>query len=585
MRLNYAPLLFLAVTLAACSSKDDASNATDAAPAANAADTNAADLIIRGGPILTMAGDSPEYVEAVAIDDGVIVYVGEESGLDEFRGSDTKEKDLGGKPMLPGFVDPHGHIMVGGLQARSANLLAPPDGEVTDIPSLVQTLKDWAEENAEAVKASNAIVGFGYDNAQLAELRHPTKEELDEVSSEIPVVIVHQSGHLATGNTAALALVGYDSTTENPPGGVIQRKAGTDEPNGTVEETAFFPLMGKVFEQIGSHGLEDFSRAGAENWMRFGYTTGQEARSVPQTAEIMRKVAGEGGFKIDVVTYPDVLVDRDYILANQSDEYVNRFRVAGAKLTIDGSPQGFTAWRDRPYYDPVGDYPEGYSGYAAATEEQVMDAVDWAYANDIQVITHANGEAASDLLIKAVTAARDAHGGGDRRSVLIHGQFMREDQVDSYQELDVIPSLFPMHTFYWGDWHYDHTVGPERAMFISPTGWVRDRGMIFTTHHDAPVALPDSMRVLDATVTRRSRSGRIIGEDQRVSPYVALQAMTIWPAYQIFEGDRKGSIEVGKLADFVVLSGNPLEVDPNTIADLQVIETIKEGETIWASDD
>jgi predicted amidohydrolase YtcJ len=336
MRLNYAALLCLAMTLTSCSSNDDASNGTDTAPAANAA----ADVIIRGGPILTMAGDSPEYAEAVAIDDGVIVYVGDESGLDEFRGSETAEKDLGGKPMLPGFVDPHGHIMVGGLQARSANLLAPPDGEVTDIPSLVQTLKDWAEENAEAVSEANAIVGFGYDNSQLAEVRHPTKEELDEVSSEIPVMIVHQSGHLATGNTAALALVGYDSTTEDPPGGVIQRVPGTDEPNGTVEETAFFPLIGKVVEQIGAHGLEDFSRAGAHNWMRFGYTTAQEGRSVPDSANIMRKVAGEGGFKIDVVTYPDVLVDRDYILANQSDEYVNHFRVAGAKLTIDGSPQG-----------------------------------------------------------------------------------------------------------------------------------------------------------------------------------------------------------------------------------------------------
>jgi len=121
-------------------------------------------------------------------------------------------------------------------------------------------------------------------------------------------------------------------------------------------------------------------------------------------------------------------------------------------------------------------------------------------------------------------------------------------------------------------------------MFISPTGWVRDRGMIFTSHHDAPVALPNSMRVLDATVTRRCRSDRITGEDQRVSPYVALRAMTIWPAFQIFEENRKGSIEVGKLGDFVILSGNPLEVDPENIDQLQVVETIKEGKTVWAAD-
>ncbi|MEJ2541561.1 MAG: amidohydrolase [Gemmatimonadota bacterium] len=541
-----------------------------------------ADLVIRGGPILTMAGEQPEYVEAVAVDDGVIVYAGAEAGLPEFVGSDTEEKDLGGRTLLPGFVDPHGHVMVGGLQAVTANLLAPPDGEVTDIASLVQTLRDWAEENQEAVEASNVIIGFGYDNAQLAEVRHPTKEDLDRVSEDIPVLIVHQSGHLAALNRAALDLTGIDASSENPAGGVIQRVAGSDEPNGVLEETAFFLAMGTVLQGVGPEGMAEFARAGAENWARFGYTTGQEGRSSPGTSEIMRQVADEGGFAIDVLTYPDVLVDRDYILANQSDEYVNRFRVAGAKLTIDGSPQGFTAWRDRPYYDPVGDYPDGYVGYAAASDEQVRSAVDWAYENGLQIITHANGEAASDLLISALGEAQEEYGAASPRPVLIHGQFLREDQVDAYRDLDVIPSLFPMHTFYWGDWHCDHTVGPELCQNISPTGWVRDRGMIFTTHHDAPVALPSSPRVLDATVTRRSRSGRILGEDQRVDAYTALRAMTIWPAFQIFEEDRKGSIEVGKLGDFVILSDNPLEVDPTTLADLEVLETIKEGTTVWS---
>ena len=543
---------------------------------------NPADLVIKGGPILTMAGEDPEYVQAVAVDSGVIVYAGSDAGLSDFIGPDTEQKDLGGRTLLPGFVDPHGHIMVGGMQALTANLLAPPDGEVSDIASLVQRLRDWAEENQEAVAASNVIIGFGYDNAQLAELRHPTKEDLDQVSEDVPVLIIHQSSHLAALNSAALELAGIDNSTADPAGGVIQRVPGSQEPNGVLEETAFFLAAGTVLQGVGPEGMVAFAKAGAENWARFGYTTAQEGRSVPSTAEIMREVANDGGFAIDVLTYPDMLVDREYILANQSDAYVNRFRVAGAKLTIDGSPQGFTAWRDRPYYDPVGNYPENYSGYAAATEEQVMEAVDWAYANTVQIITHANGEAASDLLISAISQARQEHGDDDRRSVLIHGQFMREDQMDAYRDLEVIPSLFPMHTFYWGDWHCDHTVGPELCQNISPTGWARERGMIFTTHHDAPVALPNSMRVLDATVTRRSRSGRIVGPEQRVDPYTALRAMTIWPAFQIFEEDRKGSIEVGKLGDFVILSANPLEVDPNTLADLKVVGTIKEGATVWS---
>lgn len=551
--------------------------------ACGAAHAETADIVFEGGPILTMAGEAPTYVEAVAVDDGRIVYAGTAEGAKAFVGSQTTIHDLGGRFMLPGFVDPHGHMVIGGIQALGANMLAPPDGEIRDIPGIVAALKEWSKANNAAVKQANLIIGFGYDNAQLRELRHPTKEELDQVSQDIPVVIIHQSGHLASVNSAALRLVGYDASTKNPDGGVIQRKQGSQEPSGTLEETAFFPLAGKVLENVGPIGMEAFVKAGAQNWTKFGYTTAQEGRSVPGAVQVMRKVADEGGFNIDVVTYPDVLVDRNFILKNASPTYTNHLRVAGAKLTIDGSPQGFTAWRDRPYYEPVGNYPKGYSGYAAAKPEEVMDAIEWAFANNVQIITHANGEAASDLLIKAIDAAEKKHPYKDQRPVLIHGQFLREDQMDSYKRLNVIPSLFPMHTFYWGDWHCAHTVGPELCPNISPTGWARARDMIFTTHHDAPVALPDSMRVLSATVNRRSRTGKLIGEHQKVDVYTALRAMTIWPAFQIFEEKSKGSIEVGKVADFVVLSADPLKVDPGTLDRLKVLETIKEGTTVYTA--
>ena len=138
-----------------------------------------------------------------------------------------------------------------------------------------------------------------------------------------------------------------------------------------------------------------------------------------------------------------------------------------------------------------------------------------------------------------------------------------------------------MHTFYWGDWHRDRTVGPVNADNISPTGWARERGMMFSSHHDAPVAFPDSMRILDAPVTRRSRSNDIIGPAQRVDVLTALKAMTIWPAYQHFEEDRKGSLEPGKLADLVILSDDPTAIDPETLDSIAVTETIKEGKTIY----
>jgi predicted amidohydrolase YtcJ len=541
-----------------------------------------ADHIWFGGPILTM-NDKAMRAEAVAVAGGRILAVGRRSAVMKLKGPATQLVDLKGQTLIPGFVDAHGHIIGGGLQALSANLLAPPDGKVQDIASLQQTLRDWAQQNAAAVEKVKVIVGFGYDNSQLKELRHPTREELDAVSQDIPVLIVHQSGHLASVNSATLKAMGYDASTKDPEGGVIQRKPGTTEPSGTLEETAFFNGAPAVLGRVGSDGLKVFAREGAKLWARFGYTTAQEGRATPQVADIMKQVASEGGFANDVNAYADVLVDRAYIKTHQSASYADRFRVAGAKLTIDGSPQGFTAWRDRPYFKPVGNYPAGYSGYAAVTAEQVMAAVQWAAENDIQVITHANGERASDLLIAAHRAAQARFPKAkELRPVLIHGQFLREDQLDSYKALGVIPSLFPMHTFYWGDWHLDHTVGPQAGMNISPTGWARKRGMIFSSHHDAPVAFPNSMRVLDATVTRRARgSGRIVGPEQRVDVITALKAMTIWPAYHHFEEKTKGSLERGKLADFAILSQDPTKVQPATIADIKVTETIKEGKTIF----
>ena len=539
-----------------------------------------ADRIFTGGPVLTM-NDLQPRADAVAVKDGKIVAVGSVEEVMAYRGDGTEITELAGRALIPGFVDAHGHVMMGGMQALSANLLAPPDGGVTDIASLQQTLRDWMAENEDLVRDVNLVVGFGYDNAQLAELRHPTRDDLDAVSTEVPIIIVHQSGHLGAMNSKALEIAGITSETTAPAGGVIRHDAN-GEPDGVLEENAFMLALPKSLGNIDRDGFKAMAVAGADLWARYGYTTADEGRATPATAAILQEAGEEGQFKIDIAIYPDVLIDRDWIKANVSDDYKGRVRVAGAKLTIDGSPQGFTALRDRPYYAPVGNYPPGYRGYASASNEQVLDAVNWAYANRVQILTHANGEGASDILIAAIGAAEIVHAdAGDLRPVLIHGQFLREDQVDSLKALHIFPSVFPMHTFYWGDWHREHTVGPINADDISPTGWLVERDMIFSSHHDAPVAFPDSMRVLDATVTRRTRSGDILGPAQRVDVVTALKAMTIWPAWSHHEEDRKGSIEVGKLADLVVLSGDPTAIDPELIDTLRVDQTIKEGTTIF----
>ena len=261
---------------------------------------DAADRIWSGGPIITM-NDKAMRAEAVAEKGGKIVAVGSKASVMKLRGPKTEMFDLKGRTMLPGFVDAHGHMMVGGIQALSANLLAPPDGNVKDIASLQKVVREWMAANEAAVKKVNLILGFGYDNATLAEHRHPTRDDLDQISKDVPIMLWHQSGHMVGVNSKALEISGMTADTPDPEGGVIRRRAGSKEPDGVFEETAMMPVLAKLLGSVGAEGGKQFVRAGAELWARFGYTTAQEGRSVPATAALMRQVADEGGYKIDVV--------------------------------------------------------------------------------------------------------------------------------------------------------------------------------------------------------------------------------------------------------------------------------------------
>jgi predicted amidohydrolase YtcJ len=543
--------------------------------------SEAADVIFYNGSILTMNDNQPE-VEAIAIKEGKIIAVGKKADILQKSGNATNKIDLSGKTMLPGFFDSHGHAWLVGFQSLTANLLPPPDGKGKDIESLITLLRDWAIANKGGIEKIGWIIGFGYDNSQLAEQQHPTRHDLDQVSKDIPILIVHQSGHLGVANSKALEIANISAKSEDPEGGVFQREQNSKEPNGVAEEYAFFQLAGAFAKSLNTNVNDLFVVEGTKMLASFGYTTGQEGRAISPALDAMKRVADSGALKIDLVAYPDIL-EVDNI--EPTTNYSNRYRIGGVKLTIDGSPQGKTAWLTKPYFIPPPGRDENYAGYPAITKEQTVQAIQKSFAHNWQILCHANGDAAIDLFIKAVGVARKKYPEAANRPVLIHGQTLREDQVDQLKDLEIFPSLFPMHTFYWGDYHRDSVLGPERAANISPTGWLVDRGMKFGTHHDAPVALPDSMRVLSATVTRRTRTGEILGPQQRVSVDTALKAMTIWPAWQHFEEDKKGSIEVGKLADLVVLSENPMKVPETQLDKLKVLETFKEGKSVYKMQD
>ena len=545
---------------------------------------NSSATMYYGGDIITMEGDSAQYAEAVVVKDGKILFVGSKDKAMKAAGDNHEMVDLKGQTLLPGFIDAHGHLWMSGIQAVAANLLPAPDGKGNDIATLIDITNKWKAENQAVIEKTGWIVGFGYDEAQLKENRHPTAVELDKVSKDTPVLFLHQSGHLAAVNTKGLEVSGITAATKDPKGGLIQRIKGSNQPNGVLEETAVFAPAAQLLKKVDDKGNEALILAGQKSYASYGFTTAQEGRATSMVCEAYKRMSASGSLIMDVYAYPDIQMGLDYMKENGVQaNYSNHFRVAGVKLSLDGSPSGKTAWLTKPYKVPPPGLPKNYRGYPAVPDLAVINnLVAEAYKNNWQIITHCNGDAAADAYIKAVRLATNQYGNNDRRTVMIHAQTVREDQLDSMKVLGIIPSFFSMHTYYWGDWHRDETLGKERAYRISPTVSTRNRGMIFTQHHDAPVAFPDALRVLHATVNRVSRSGDIIGPDQRVSPYVALKSITAWAAYQAFEEKLKGTLSAGKLADFVILDKNPLKIDPMTITDISIQSTIKEGKTIYS---
>ena len=536
----------------------------------------AADAIYVGGSIVTV-NDAQPNAEALAVKDGTILAVGARAEIEKaHRGEKTRMVDLAGKTLMPGFIDGHAHAQQFGTQAVGANLLAPPDGTVNTMADLVARLKTFAA--GPDVGLTGWIFGLGYDDALLG--RHPTREDLDKVSTTVPVMATHISGHFAAVNTLGLRMIGYDDDTRNPEGGIIRREAGGKTPNGVLEELAAMPYMVKFLTPTTQAGKDVFLKRGLEMAKSYGYTTANEGRMFGAMHADMVNAAERGLVDIDFNGWMDYSnraeIDRGFAKA-----YTKHYRLAGLKITLDGSPQGRTAWRTVAYLIPPDGQKPGYRGYPAIPDTKQIEAyLDEAYSKGWPVKVHANGDAAIDQLFEALKPVVAKHGVKPGQVILIHGQFIRPDQVQALKSLGIFPSMFPMHTFYWGDW-YKQIVGPEQAARISPMRSILNTGLHATSHTDAPVALPNLMQVVWATVNRTSRSGAVIGPDERVTPYEAMKMITLWGAEQFGEQATKGSLEPGKLADMVILSDNPLTIDPMKINKIVVLETIKGGKTVY----
>lgn len=530
------------------------------------------DKIYYNGDILTME-DTRTEPEAVLISDGIIAFTG--SLKEAVRAAHQPEMtDLNGKTLMPAFIDGHSHISLVAQFSQFADLSGCES--FADIK-----MRLTAFQKEKKIGDGGAVIGVGYDHNFLDEKKHPDKNVLDEVSDQIPVFVLHASGHMGVGNSVLLKEAGIDASTPDMEGSRFGRIPGSMEPDGYAEETkALNLLLARVYAKIPGDPKAQIEKA-QELYLSHGITTIQDGAASGQDMETLFEAAKEGLLKADVVSYvlvgeePEKL-EQEY--AELKKAYWNHLKLGGRKVILDGSPQGKTAWLSKPY---VGE--EEYRGYPAMEQEKVQTYIRNAIESGVQILAHCNGDAASQQWIDSFENAMEQCGVSkedDLRPVMIHCQTVRKDQLLRMKTIGMIPSMFVDHVYYWGDIHL-RNLGEERAEAISPAKSAFEQGLCVNFHQDSPVVPPDMLHTVWCAVNRLTREGKILGEEERVNVCEALKAVTINGAYAYFEEDKKGSIAEGKLADLVILDRNPLKTPVSELKDIKVTETLKEGETVY----
>lgn len=525
--------------------------------------------------IITMEDDKP-YAQALLIEDETIKKVGGNQEILSLQNEGTLLVDLNQKVMLPGFIDAHSHISSMIFHQLMTDI---GPSQCKTIEELVEVLRRTYQE--EKPQDGEWLIGWGYDNTIFEEERHPTKYELNKVSTSVPIIILHTSGQCAVCNSPALKEFGYAGESfKVPSGGFVERLK--KDTTGLIKGNALyhndvipFPPVEKI--------IQAFQKA-SYKYVSHGITTVQDAKTGTLDYILLKNLANLKVFNIDIISYvtKDTLKKmlEDYIRPFQP--YQNHYRVGGYKIKIDGAPHLKTSWISEPYYIVPQEMAENYRGFPLMTEDETLKACKLCLENNCQINAHCSGDAACDQFLNAYSEAlKKIEPKFPLRPVITHAQTVREDQLDKMKELGVIPTFFLDQIYYSGDDYYESVFGAKRAKSISPLKSAMERGLIFTLHQNAPAILPNMLFSVHNAVNRITKNGRILGEEQTIPVIEALKAITIFAAYQIFEEERKGSIRPGKLADLVILDKNPLQVEKDKLKDIEVLDTIKEGKAVF----
>lgn len=522
------------------------------------------------GTILTMDDSCPK-VEAVLTKNGKIVKCGTQEEVLSCKTQDTILVDLQGKTLLPGFIDGHSHFS--GL----ASSLSQCDLSMTEnFQDIVTSMKAFIQKRN--IPKGQWVVGTNYDHNFLQEKCHPNKNVLDEISKDHPVMVVHASSHMGVCNSLGLEIQGLTENTQDPEGGCYGRVGGSRELNGYMEENAFVACRNQMPMPGIEDMMENFKQA-QEIYASYGITTIQEGMVTEPLFRILEYAQKKQELYLDLVGYLDLEHCRTLLEQHQElpSQYTNHFRIGGYKVFLDGSPQGRTAWMMQPYEQAE----DGYCGYPIHSDEKLESLVLAALEDGQQLLAHCNGDAAAEQYVRVFEKVSELHPEyATNRPVMIHAQLVQEEQLKRMKKMSMMPSFFVAHIYYWGDIHIQN-FGKERAKRISPAGTALRLHLPFTFHQDSPVLMPNVLETIWCAASRVTKTGIQLEEQERISVYEGLKAMTVHGAYQYGEEQSKGMIKEGYVADLIILDKNPLEIPVEEVKNIKVLETIKEGRSVY----
>ena len=531
-----------------------------------------ADALYSNGTIVSMDAQGQSF-EAVGVRDGRIVAVGTRDAVSAILPAGFTRVDLHGHTLLPGFYAAHDHFPEAGENdLYQVDLNSPPIGSIRDMEQLIAALKRKADVTPEGAW----VLGWGYDDTLIAESRHPTRDDLDRVSTRHPVWITHISGHLGVANSKALEIGGVTKDTAQPRGGRIRLDPATGEPNGVFEECG--SLVGRHIPGLTAAQRQAAIRQAQAGYLAQGVTTTVIAGASARTLQDLDAAVAANTLRLRISA---LVAWRDADPMPVMHAPLERIHLTGVKMLQDGSIQGYTGYLGAPYYQPPEGKPDD-CGYASRPRAELIKMVTAFHQQGLRVAIHGNGDAAIDDILEAFAAAQQAAPRPDARHRIEHCQTAREDQLARMEQLGVSPSYFVAHVYYWGDRHRDIFLGPARAARISPLAGSRRHHLRFTLHNDTSVTPVNPLMLVWTAVNRVTSTGKVLGKDEAIPVLDALRGVTSEAAWQNFEEKDRGSIEPGKLADFVILDRNPLTVPPMELRDLQVLETLIGGEPVSA---